>query len=275
MYSREYFYSIKKNTSNSIPLELKKNLEYINKILYNENNNNWREKKRFTIIKKDLSELEKVVNELKSFLNKLSSKNYDSLSMKILTIYKESINKPEIKDTFTTVLIDILFQNAVIQPIYCPIYVKLLNNIRSNSKVIDAVNNKINNFLTISSEDNIKKNETLSYDEFCENNKKKVFKKGYSKFIGELFLNNLITYSIIIENVNMFITNLNDLMTNNNTEFLEDNIICIDTLVRTIKIKLNKSDTEFLLQNINNFIKSKILIKRFKFKFMDLRDFLV
>ena len=195
--------------------------------------------------------------------------------MKILTIYKESINKPEIKDTFTTVLIDILFQNAVIQPIYCPIYVKLLNNIRSNSKVIDAVNNKINNFLTISSEDNIKKNETLSYDEFCENNKKKVFKKGYSQFIGELFLNNLITYSIIIENVNMFITNLNDLMTNNNTEFLEDNIICIDTLVRTIKIKLNKSDTEFLLQNINNFIKSKILIKRFKFKFMDLRDFLV
>ena len=41
------------------------------------------------------------------------------------------------------------------------------------------------------------------------------------------------------------------------------------------KKKLKKSDTDFLLDNINNFLKSTILIKRFKFKFMDLRDFLV
>ena len=68
------------------------------------------------------SSLEKNKNEINALLNKLSPKNFEKIVPRIQEYYK----KDDERDFLLESTIDNIFLKAVMQPVYCPYYVKLL-----------------------------------------------------------------------------------------------------------------------------------------------------
>jgi hypothetical protein len=262
MYSKDFFSQVKFAVINKdVPEDLCVLMEHIDNILFKDQMNDWRNKPKPNFLNKNLEnndELNK--QDLNSFLNKLSGSNFEQLFPKI----NETLEKTELWDYF----IELLFSKSIIQPIFCPVYVKLLKLLEPTCvNLIEMLETKITNYVNVLSDNQIKDNNELTYDEFCQNNKLKIIKGGYSQFIGELYINELCKYKQILDNISLFITNIKK-----NDENIEDNIICLDKLVRTIKDTMNIHDKKAAKRNLETCIKLNGLSKRLMFKLMDLVD---
>ena len=264
MYSREYFYSLRQLSIDPIVSdELQDKFVNIDKLLFKDQLDNWRDNNRPSILKSNLTDGEKIETELNSYLNKITNKTFDTLSVKILKLYKEH--------DITTLLINSIFDKSILQPFFCPYYVKILKLLEMDME--DKLKEKIEQYLDIIDNNTVATQSNISYDEFCENNKKKKIKCGYSQFIGELYLNKLLDYSIIMKNLHYFVENLNTILSNEyEMDQLEDNIICLDKLFKTVKNAMEPEDKTKLLKYLNVFIGNTNMPKRFKFKLMDLKD---
>ena len=235
------------------------------------------------IVADNLSSLEKNKNEINSLLNKLSPKNFDKIVPRIQEYYK----KDDEREFLIESTIDNIFLKAVMQPVYCPYYVKLLKIMNESYKKENIINNKCIEFKTILKSDVQETNteavenkemslsEKEKYDLFCKANKEKKYKEGYSQFIGELFNNEMINVLTLEENVSLFVDSLEKSTDENpKSTFVEDALICICKLFDTV------SNREKNI--IKNYCERVILIKdnsdlpkRLKFKLMDLKDLLV
>jgi len=305
-YSYEYFFEVKNNTEFILNDSLKESIDSILKIIdnnygisyheknnknfkhkkkYNHNNNNnhnnnvmdqakWRLKK--TIINKQInSELDKYKYEINSLLNKLSPKNFDNISNKILDYYKKDLEKDDINDLLLN-FIDSIFSKAVMQPIYCPYYVKFLNILDEKYEILELINDKCNNYHEIfNTKVEVKENmtEQEAYDKFCKENLEKVFKAGYSQFIGELFNNKMIELSVIVNNIELFTNKLLEYSDDN--EKFENTLICLSKLIMTTSNELKLINYDYRNHNtvLHNFYKTYNNNKRMKFKLMDLCEF--
>ena len=248
----------------------------------NTNNNTWRIKK--TVFKKEIVlQTEKYENNINSLLNKLAPLNFETISKKIQSEFTNLINDSELDknqiELCITNIINNIFSKAVMQIIYCPYYVKLINILNNDYDIFNLINLKCKEYKNLILQQTYNKNEELSanqkYDEFCKEVKNKVFKEGYSQFIGELFNNNIVTNDIIIEYIVFFIGNLetifesdiNDI--NDIIDDIEYNIICCIKLLETAKIDYN-SIKDYLTRFFN--ISTKKIPKRLKFKLLDIKD---
>ena len=233
-----------------------------------------RSKKKITFTKKPYKSIKptnlKILKNEEQFkcvliglLNKLAFNNYDKLKSEILNICETN----QCYDYFINCIFDI----AVKQHTYSTLYVNLLNEIINKyDKTQDFINTKCLEFKSITKNDNSKDSKDLEYDEFCENNKKKNIKIGYSQFIGQLFLNKFISYDIVMDTLKMFI---NELIEETLVkESIEDYIICIEKLFTTIFNLIKKDDLDYIKNVISSFIKKDTIPKRLKFKLMDLID---
>ena len=206
--------------------------------------------------------------DLNANLNKLSDQNYSSISNKILEIYKKD------KDEFDfNYFINNLFDKSVMQPIYCPLYVKLCKEFDELDTIIELIRDKCENFRLLIQEISDKDDDVLNvnnYDDFCKKNKDKIFKKGFSQFIGELYKNEFIEKEFIQEFMKDMITNIMNKL-NNEDKNVEDSITCLVQLIHTcincknIKLALVKSR---LISMKNH----QVLPKKLKFKLMDLLE---
>ena len=302
-YSNDVFFDLKDQTKHILEDPLKSLLETITNIIdnnygisYHEKNNKhkhkgkkrynkenediismdkWRLKK--TIINKEInSDLDKYKYEINSLLNKLSPKNFDTISKKILDYYEKELEEEDLNNLLIS-FIDSIFSKAVMQPIYCPYYVKFLNMLDDKYTIIHLINSKCNDFrqvFTISKIEKENMTEQEAYDQFCQDNLDKVFKAGYSQFIGELFNNKMIELDIIISNIDFFVQSLTDSV--DNQELFENIIICITQLIKTTseQLKLIKYDYEQINKTLNSIYKNFTGVKRLKFKLLDLCDYI-
>ena len=274
-YSRDTFYEIKNNnifSNNDLKLifsDLDNNL-----VLSGENTNDknisWR------VVRKSIKKIpesieEEYKNNINSFLNKISQKNYDNIANKLNTILKDNTELLE----YT---VDNIFQKAVYQPTYCKSYVSLLSDFNNIDLDIDyLINQKCNIYCDMLEEvalDSVDKNE--AYDDFCDRIKKKSYKVGFSQFIGELFNSKLIKLIFIKKNIQLQLTNTISMLKlldfdEVNEVTVENNIICLCKLIGTTYKDLEKEE---LINNLNKIKDSKNLSKRLKFKMMDLIDML-
>ena len=202
LYTPDDFLKIKKTYILSNNLELDNLLNS----LFNLN-------KKKNYFKTEYSIEEQKKNEIISYLNKITNKNFDDIVKIIYTICTHQ--------QLTNFLIENIFKLALNQSIYCGFYVKIikyfLDNINNREVINKYILDKCSEFKKLSQTKIIKNNENLSYEEFCENNKLKIYKKGYSQFLGELFLNKIIDYKIIIETLNNLINNLKMVINSNRT----------------------------------------------------------
>lgn len=297
-YDYEFFFKIKGEMNCEIPDDLKEMLNNISKIIENNygvsyydrnikhkhknrnkskkiinnenfNSDKWRLNK--TVIKKEINcDLDKYKYEINSLLNKLSPKNFDVISKKILDYYNLDLNVEDINLLITS-FIDSIFLKATMQPIYCPYYVKFLNLLDYKFKILNLITDKCENYKKVFEQSN-KKKEMSDYDKFCQDNLDKVFKAGYSQFIGELFNNKMVDMEIIKDNIEFFISSLKKNQDNN--ELFENIIICVSKLIITTSKNLENYKFNLVYDTVNNIYVNYKGTPRLKFKLLDLCEYL-
>ncbi len=227
----------------------------------------------------------KLKKQININLNKLSPNNSKKIFQKILEL---SIKKKDIFDYNN--FVDTLFDKAVMQPIYCPLYVKLLMVLLNESEPEKNVENDIEEdievrkdslsllvrdkcdlFMNMITEFKDIDDAILNpddYDDFCEKNKEKVYKKGFSQFIGELYKSRFVDSNFIKKYINALCDNIMNSLNENNTN-VENASICLCQLVQTtINRRLFRNNESF--KRIREIKDHSNIPKKLKFKFMDL-----
>ena len=206
----------------------------------------WRKNKYYT---KNLTVIQQKCNEINSLLNKMTSKNYSSITEKIKAYFKDGPEKDDIIDKTIT---DI-FMKAVMQPIYCPDYVKFLNTISTNYDKSAIINNKCVEFRQVikvsdSEQDQAQEitqkslSEKEQYDLFCKANKEKKYKEGYAQFIGEMYNKNMISIDTLMNNIDYFVVTLeSQSQIDIQDPLVEDILICLCKLFITVNNRETKS----------------------------------
>ena len=281
-YSKEELYDIRKNIKEKISsntLDIIKSISNKSKIFYKKNNykkntNTWRGvyNKDIPVIGKPVkTDADKINREINGFLNKISNDNFSKILNEILNIISKNNKTHIIEETLTSI-----FEKALMQTIYCPLYVKICKSlIEKNKYTYDLINKKCNNYYNIIKKIDVETTtkKTDSYDKFCENikNKKKI--KGFTQFMGELYLNEIVDINII-KNINsLFIDNINTLSINKKSKSLEKNVECLCTMLDTIINNMNEFPCyEDIIKGLS---KNKKLLPRHRFLFMDILDKLV
>lgn len=245
-------------------------------------------KRPVTFLNKPVGKDEEIKKEINGNLNKLSNKNFRNIFENIIGIFSKNYEIFNYQD-----FIDSIFDKATMQPTYCPLYVRLiilmkdknlemikkLNRNLEEDKIDDmdiiskSVRDKCNEFknmiveLIAVNDDELDVN---NYDDFCDKNKKKVYKKGFSQFVGELYKNDFVDCQYIQEYLEGLTGNIRYNLENDNTN-IENSSICLVQLVNT-----TMKNKEFLESSccvdVRKIMMMKSLPKKMKFKFMDLID---
>ena len=210
----------------------------------------------------------------------MTSKNYSSITDKIKAYFKDGPEKDDIIDKTIT---DI-FMKAVMQPIYCPDYVKFLNTISTNYDKSAIINNKCVEFRQVIKVNDCEQDqarettqkslsEKEQYDLFCKASKEKKYKEGYAQFIGEMYNKNMISIDTLMNNIDYFVVTLeSQSQIDIQDPLVEDILICLCKLFITVNNRETKSR---IIPFIDRIIKIKSmpgLQKRLQFKIMDLTD---
>ena len=245
---------------------------------YNGNKyNNYKKKRKETFLNKDRGEIDNLKKIINGNLNKLSPNNSEKIFLDILKLFEDNILIFNF-DNF----VDTLFEKAVMQPTYCPLYVKLFIIMNKKHKSLDKENGdkftdllikKCNMFKNMIKEFSAKDDDILNpdnYDDFCEKNKEKVFKKGFSQFIGELYKNHFVNDEFMDEFLEGLVDSIIYNLDNKDVN-IENSSICLIQLVETT---MNKRQLfqKGIYTKINKIIKYKIIPKKIKFMFLDLLE---
>lgn len=230
-------------------------------------------KRPVTFLSETKSKEEELKKNINSNLNKLSSQNFNKIWENIKIIY---LNDKEYFDI--NYFIDTIFEKATMQFIYCPLYVNMINlmiellNEENREDIIkELVINKCIQFKNMIDEINKTDDDVLNvndYDDFCKKTSDKIYKKGFSQFIGELYKSNFLEQEFLEEYIHVLVENtLNTL--NNDDNNIENNIICLQKLIETCynyrELKIKK-----FFNNIKLIKEHKILPKKIKFRLMDM-----
>ena len=230
-------------------------------------------KRPVTFLNKVGEKSEEIMKNVNGNLNKLSNQNYDKIWENIQKIYNEN------KDDFDYVAyVESIFDKATMQPIYCPIYVKLCNDMISQLKeqkldgeFTKLITDKCHNFKNMIQEINESNDDVLNvddYDDFCAKNKQKIYKKGFAQFIGELYKCDFLDGLFLEDYVKALVDNtLNTL--NQNDINVENNIICLQQLIDTC-FNYRELQSKSFFENIKIIKDHDKLTKKLKFKIMDI-----
>lgn len=132
-YSRQDFLDVRDNYQ--IPTNLQDTYEDIintinsqlfqnNKFIGSKSGKDWRKKKLPSFLERHVSDGDKIKNKINLELNKLSVENYRSIFISIKDIL-DKIDDEQYSEVIS-MIIDNVFEKAVVQPVYCPYYVKLV-----------------------------------------------------------------------------------------------------------------------------------------------------
>ena len=237
--------------------------------------NSWRIK-RTAIISSDISDQDKFQNEINSLLNKLSPKNFNKITQKIM-IFLDSHNE-EICDKLVDHTIDNIFLKAVMQPIYCPYYVSFIKDINIKYSKEPKINHKCLEFKSIIKQpekevENTTLTETEKYDLFCKNNKEKRYKEGYSQFVGELYNKNMINLQTLENSITHYVEILETYVDIDvNGSMVDELLVCICKLILTVYTKDNIKNLNKYMSRLVNIKDTYGLPKRLSFKILDLKE---
>ena len=238
-----------------------------------------------TFLNKKNGKHDELKKEINSNLNKISPANSKKIFSNVLELYQKNLDMFDYH-----YFIDVLFEKAVMQPIYCPLYVKLfmelrkkyLDNLKSeldeNQKEEELtddlsalIKDKCQQFMNMITEFKDQKDAVLDvndYDDFCAKNKDKIYKKGFSQFIGELYKNRFVDSTYLSNYIDALSKNIMDNLNENNTN-VENASICLVQLMETsINRRLFKNNKVWV--KIKEIKDHPNLPKKLKFKFMDL-----
>tara|TARA_B100000795_G_scaffold268520_1_gene255639 strand:+ start:3826 stop:4770 length:945 start_codon:yes stop_codon:yes gene_type:complete len=267
--------TIEKLSIDNIPNQnnFKSKNNYNKKNKYNRDKNRTPTKRPTTFLNKVGEKCDEIKKNVNGNLNKLSNQNYDKIWKNIKTIYIEN------KEEFDFIsFVESIFDKATMQPTYCPLYVKMCTDMIQELKTINLdeeftklIIDKCEEFKKMIEVINIKQDDILNvndYDDFCQKTKQKVYKKGFSQFIGELYKSKFLEEDFLEEYIKALVDNTFNTLEKEDSN-VEDNIICFTKLITTC-FNYRELQGKLFFENIKLIKDHNFLSKKLKFKVMDL-----
>jgi hypothetical protein len=123
---------------------------------------------------------DKILNQIiLNKLNKFSVANYQEVKEFVQQILDGD------ETNFIRDFMLLVFKKAACEPTFCPLYAKLLSELRAGyPQLQDELNTLYGKYMTIFEEIDEKK--CKDYEQFVQRNKEKLHRLGYSQFLGEL-----------------------------------------------------------------------------------------
>lgn len=227
------------------------------------------------------------ISNIRSYLNKLTDKNYEDLKNKVLVVIQQlqdsSTNLEDMLQV-STAIFDIASTNRFYSTIYANLYTDIIKNYEIMKEPFE---NSLNKFLELF--DSIEYVESsVDYDKFCKINKDNEKRKALSAFFINLMNNGVIQKTTIIQITRKLLNTIYSFIS------LEDKKNEVDELAENIAILYkkemyeedddNEGDLEYeqidgltITEVIEKIANSSVkeypsLTKKTVFKFMDLVD---
>jgi len=192
----------KKPAYNNNNQKQSKNAPYKNRMT---SNDDWNTPKHFkTTVMEKKEGVDKLINDVRICLNKISNKNYDTQKQLILEhIHNlinneiENLNMEEDLKKITTAIFEIASNNIFYSEIYADLYKELFAIYPIFGAIFDEFMEKYKDSIhTIEYVD-----QNVDYNKFCDNNKLNDKRKAISTFLVNLMKINVVTKTVIINNI--------------------------------------------------------------------------
>jgi len=236
------------------------------------NEDDWTAIRNFKVTERlEKTGVDKVMYELRGELNKITEKNYNTVSANIFEMMTNDLvseHKTEISKH--------IFEIASTNKFYSKVYAKLLNEIIARFDFMKNI--MINNFnVFIKVFDSIESADpNIDYDKFCNVNKANEKRKALSQFFANLMLENLIEKTEIMNIIESLITKMFSYIEHKNKKAegveISENLFI---LITSIKSKLQQTEIELIKNKLELVVAMKpssenSLTNKIIFKYMDL-----
>ncbi len=244
------------------------------------NDSDWETLRTFHVTKIEKKEgIEGETNNIRSYLNKMTDKNYEEIKNKIIEIIDNMINNDIGEEEFNCVsgvIFEIASTNRFYSKLYADIYSILIEKYDSMKVVFEnSFNSFTDLFKTISYVD-----PGVNYDEFCKNNKTNEKRRALSTFFVNLMYNKIVTESQLLDIIGVIMSQILDLINinekKNEVDELTENIaiLCTKEILENTDYKIGELT---VLETIEKLAHSKAktylsLSSKSIFKFMDMVD---
>uniref|UniRef100_A0A6C0B6W5 MIF4G domain-containing protein n=1 Tax=viral metagenome TaxID=1070528 RepID=A0A6C0B6W5_9ZZZZ len=240
----------------------------------NENAEDWNTVKSFKTTVIDKKEgVDKILNDIRACLNKISSKNYESQKECIFKHMEELL--PIDIQKVSNALFDVAGNNKFNSIIYANLLKEMVDLFPNLSEHFDLF--LMSYKQSISSI--IYADPNSDYDKYCENNKLNDRRKAISTYLSNLNIIGFIDNTVVIEVVTYLLQYINEYIDSENktneVEEITENLYLFITLLNN---HLKNEDKWYLvIENIENIAKmkskeKKSLSSRAVFKYMDILD---
>ncbi len=211
------------------------------------------------VIRKPLNPNENVKKkELFLLLNKISESNFQVITKQLISLIKEG---EEVDNVLSSLLISRLFQSAMIQVSFCPIYAKMCSNLileLDSQRVHDELDQKITKQIN-SMKDYSSSMELSDYESFCDDVAFKNKYIGCYHFITELLNHKCLSFNKLVEVLQDLSDNIESQKDSIKIDILVESICKIYQSVDKRKLQeeqIEKVDTQ--VKNILGTFKSKM-----------------
>jgi hypothetical protein len=236
---------------------------------------NWSSIRNFkeTTLEKHTEGIEAQLDDIRMKLNKLTKKNYDSLSLEIINYIKKEI---ETNDDILNQVGKSIFEVGSLNSFWSKLYAKLFNDLINHFDIMKEICEKnFTEFLSLFDDIQFINITNTNYNEFCENNKKNENRRSMSSFFINLMKYDIISSELMFNLINNLIDKIdnNDSIENINIneEIVENLYILIKNGYEELE-EDNKWDN--LVDKINSYVNEKYeyISKKSVFKFLDLLE---
>ena len=266
-------------SSNSILNKRKKNIG--NKNMEVINDEDWDALRSFQTTKIDKKEgLESKIDIIRSYLNKMTDKNYDEMKNNIFELLKEVISKSTDEiNRISHIIFEIASTNRFYSKIYAEFYAHLISEFECMKPILlESFDNFLELFHQIEYVES-----SIDYDKFCKINKDNEKRKALSTFFINLMVNNVIPKEKILDIIHYLLNKVYEFIQ------LEDKKNEVDEMTENIVLLLkkdlfnekdyqrnvveNKNITQLIEFLANSKVKDfKSLSNKSIFKYMDMID---
>jgi predicted AAA+ superfamily ATPase len=224
--------------------------------------------------------LEKILNDIRICLNKISAKNYGSQRDVIIEninniMVNENENKENDMKLIVNSIFDIAINNKFLSELYAELYKELCNHFPQFVSIIDVFINQYK----MGVKEIIYVDPTADYDKYCNYNKSNDKRKSLSLFMVNLMKKDLLTKEILLDLItylqNLVFEYMDEVNKINEIEEITENLFIMITSSKTECCSEDKWNT--IAENIKVCSQLKVkekksLSSRAVFKYMDIYD---
>ena len=227
--------------------------------------------------------IDKLLGELRNYLNKISTKTYENLKTNIMTTINEIMGnygyeKTEEQHADIQKIVNFIFDTGCANKFYSELYAKLYKELIETYPVFREIISPFIEKYVESIREVRYVDQNKDYDGFCENNKKNDKRRATSAFIMNLYANGILDVGIIFDIFTQFqsmaIEYIDDATKTNEVDEITENIFLMCSMGANL-LKNEPIWISDILPNIYKFATFKMkekpgLSSRTIFKYKDL-----